>query len=1320
MAADYAPLARNLLPSSKVSMSSMQPLVDAFDWASTPIGPRDCWPQSLRTSVSICLASRFPILIWWGPELIKIYNDAYAPILGAKHPHALGSRGREVWPEIWPVIGPMLDQVWYEQQATWSDDQLLMMVRHGYLEETYFTFSYSPILDESGGVGGIFTAVFETTTRVVGERRLDTLRRLAARAGEATTVEEACHNAAEILGANSADIPFAALYLRGRRLCTVGPASLPETLDTGTPPDIDGAVTLPLFVPGEEAPTAVLIAGVSPHRPLDDDYHSFFSLAAGHIASAIAKARAYEAERDRAEALAELDRAKTAFFSNVSHEFRTPLTLMLGPIEDLLTRDTLEDDAREHLQVAQRNALRLLKLVNALLDFSRLEAGRIEAAYEPVDLATLTSELASVFRSAVERAGLQLIVSCEPVGEPVYVDREMWEKLVFNLLSNAFKFTMDGEIEVSLRREDPGVELSVRDTGTGIPAGELPRVFDRFHRVKGARGRTHEGSGIGLALVYELAKLHGGNVSAMSEVDRGSTFTVSIPLGNAHLPQDRIGAPRQTAPAALRSDAYVEEALRWLPDTDIPYSTPGTQPSARILLADDNADMRDYVRRLLGAAYEVEAVADGTAALEAAQRHPPDLVLTDVMMPGLDGFELLRALRAQEGTREIPVILLSARAGEESRIEGLDAGADDYLVKPFGARELRARVDAHLRLATVRRNAQKALRESETKFATAFDRSPLALLITSLDDGRLVEVNEGFVRLSGYTREEVLGRSPDDLGLWIEPQLRAERFALLRTREPVPDIEARFRIKNGEELIGFIASAVVDINGRACVLSSVTDVTERIRAEAALRESESRFREFANTAPAMLFITEPDGQCSFLSRGWYEFTGQTVQEALGFGWTNAVHPDDVATVRETFFAANARREAFEVDYRIRRAGGSYAWAIDSGRPRFAANGEFLGYVGSVIDITERKHAEQAKDQFLATLSHELRTPLTSGFGWVKLLGKAREPEILETGLHAIEESFLNQMKLIDDLLDVSRIAVGKLHLDLQSLDLGSVVDDAVETVRPAAEAKGIRLRVHAQTALSVRGDAARLKQVFWNLLSNAIKFTYAGGRIDVELRPRDGRAEVVVRDSGLGIDASFLPHVFARFRQADASTTRKHGGLGIGLSIVASLVEAHSGTVRAESDGPDKGATFTVTLPLVEQSTIRAPRPSDTHIRATLTGARILVVDDDAGARRVMIAALEAAGAEVRECRNAGEAWDAIAQWRPDILISDLAMPNEDGYSLINRLRETGNLLPALAITAYVRPEDEARVRNAGFQRHVAKPFDPEELVRAVGELARA
>ena len=491
---------------------------------------------------------------------------------------------------------------------------------------------------------------------------------------------------------------------------------------------------------------------------------------------------------------------------------------------------------------------------------------------------------------------------------------------------------------------------------------------------------------------------------------------------------------------------------------------------------------------------------------------------------------------------------------------------------------------------TQRRRAEQALQESEAKFSIAFDRSPLALTITSLDDGRLVEINEGFTAMTGYTRDQAVGRTPEELGLWIDPQQRAERFVRLRAGLPVPNIEARFRMKDGDERIGVVGSSVVDINGRQCVLSSV------------------------------------------------------------------------------------------------------------------------------VDITERKRAEQAKDEFLGTLSHELRTPLTAGYGWIKLLAKTHDPELLGTGLHAIEESLVTQIKLIDELLDVSRIAAGKMHVESQPIDLGVVVDSAVEMVGASVEAKRLALRVHVDSVLTVLGDAARLKQVVWNLLTNAIKFTPASGTIDVSLRQRDGSAELVIRDSGEGIDPQFLPHVFDRFRQADSSINRRHGGLGIGLAIVSSLVDAHGGTVRAESDGPGKGATFTVTLPLLEQRPRVLPSFAQTTApkATTLTGIRVLVVDDDSGARTLMTTTLRSAGAEVRQCSSASEAFDAVAEWRPTILVSDLAMPDEDGYSLIRRLRASGHDLPAVAITAYVRSEDEARVRAAGFHRHIAKPFDPQELVAAV------
>jgi signal transduction histidine kinase len=775
----------------------MGALMRSVDWSRTPLGPVESWPQSLRTSVGILLTSGYPMYIPWGPEYTQLYNDAFRPILGAKHPAALGGSARETWAEIWDFIRPLFEAVMHAGETITRMDQQLFIDRGGYLEEVYFDFSYSPVREEAGGIGGVFVTCSETTGRVLGERRLGTLRELAAGIGDARTVEAACGRAAQVLAGNPADLPFTLIYLLDgdqRRARLTGAAGLP--IDTAASPSVldlasggrDGAtgrstawpiedvvgtghgvlvedvagrfagltagpwpdplpaaLLLPIAGTGQDQAGAVgvLVAGISPRRALDDQYRNFLNLVAGHVASAVANARAYEEERRRAEELAELDRAKTTFFSNISHEFRTPLTLMLGPLEDLLAdRDGLPMAERmERIQLAHRNGLRLLKLVNTLLDFSRIEAGRIQAAYEPTDLATFTADLASVFRSATERAGLRLLVDCPPLPEPVYVDREMWEKIVLNLLSNAFKFTFEGEIAVTLRADDggrtedggrttkderpidvslrpsssvlrpPSVVLEVRDTGTGIPDHQLPRVFERFHRVEGARGRTYEGTGIGLALVHELVKLHGGTVRAESVLGKGSTFTVAIPFGSAHLPADRLGGARVLASTATGATPYVEEALRWLPgEGSGEESTPGPGGNAaRILLADDNADMREYVHRLLGERYEVEAVADGEAALARARERPPDLVLADVMMPRLDGFGLLRELRADPRTGTIPVIFLSARAGEESRIDGLEAGADDYLVKPFSARELLARIGTCLELTS--RQSEAAGRE---------------------------------------------------------------------------------------------------------------------------------------------------------------------------------------------------------------------------------------------------------------------------------------------------------------------------------------------------------------------------------------------------------------------------------------------------------------------------------------------------------------------------------------------------------------------------------------------------------------------------------
>ncbi|MUG98547.1 PAS domain-containing protein [Scytonema sp. UIC 10036] len=483
---------------------------------------------------------------------------------------------------------------------------------------------------------------------------------------------------------------------------------------------------------------------------------------------------AREEERQRAEALAELDRTKTVFFSNVSHEFRTPLTLILAPLQDALSDlvNPLAPPQRERLELAHRNGLRLLKLVNILLDFSRIEAGRMGAVYEATDLALLTNELASVFRSAIERAGLRLTVDCPPLPEPVYVDQQMWEKIVLNLLSNAFKFTLEGEIAVRLYIADRHyVTLQVEDTGTGIEPEELPHLFERFYQVPKAKGRTHEGSGIGLALVQELIKMHGGTVDVSSTVGMGSCFTVTIPLGTAHLPSERIQATRTLTSTVLGAAPYVREAERWIPQegngekfTPTPYSL---LPTPQVLLVDDNADMRDYLKRILSEYVKVEAVANGAAALAAVTETVPDLIVSDVMMPQMDGFELLKALRADQRTREVPIILLSARAGVESAIEGLQALADDYLIKPFSARELVTRVLAHLQMAQLRSQAlrqEKIISRRKDKFLAEVSH----------------ELNTPLVAILGWTR--LLRSSPPNQSMLCKSLETIERNATLQAK----------------------------------------------------------------------------------------------------------------------------------------------------------------------------------------------------------------------------------------------------------------------------------------------------------------------------------------------------------------------------------------------------------------------------------------------------------------------------------------------------------------------------------------------------------
>lgn len=1258
-------------------------LIRKHSWETTPFGPVAKWSESLRSAVSICLGTKFPIAIYWGPELALLYNDAWSSILGEKHPWALGRPGREVWPEIWDAIGPLYETVQKTGEGVWQQDQLLLMHRHGYTEECYFNFTFSPIRGEGGRAEGIFNAVIETTFQVINQRRERTLRELAERIANARVEEDVIAAAAQT-SADAHDIPFFLLYLcdgaggvtlaahsalnnqerafRAQAHMADGSAQWPfaEVLETNDavlvphltarfgftfpggpwPTPAQEALVLPIrSASSATGVTGFLVTGISPRRALDEDYRAFFDRAAAHIGAGLTNARAYAEERRRSEALAEIDRTKTAFFSNVSHEFRTPLTLMLAPLEELLEANDFNARDLERLNVTHRNAVRLLKLVNSLLDFSRIEAGRMQARFAPTDLAEYTRDLASSFRSAVEKAGLRLNVTCAPLPEAAYIDHDMWEKIVLNLLSNAFKFTFQGAITVDVRSEGGEAVLTVADTGTGIPARELPKLFDRFYRVEGAKGRSYEGSGIGLALVRELVTLHGGTIRVESAEGKGTVFIVSIPLGRQHLDDAQVssdGAPdlRRT-PAAHRTQAYIAEAEQWLtPDAAETRKTPaapdaGPRGQGRILLADDNADMRGYITRLLeSAGWTVEATPDGEAAVAAIERTRPDLILSDVMMPKLDGFGLLRHVRSRDDLARTPVILLSARAGEEARIDGLDKGADDYLVKPFSARELLSRVHSHVTLA--------------------------------------------------------------------------------RTR----------------------------------------------------REAEERFRGMADNAPVMVWVTEPDGSCSFLSKGWYDFTGQTPETGLGFGWLDATHPDDKDEAERIFVAANAQRAPMRLEYRLRRADGTYRWAIDAATPRIGDTGEFLGYIGSVVDITERKEAEDAQAQLNETLAKRVAEEIAQRNIAEENLRQAQKMEAIGRLTGGVAHDFNNLLTIV-----VGNIESMQRHMPATAPDrLRRSAENAMQGAKRAATltqrllafsrrqplqpktiepnklisgmaellTRTLGENISVETVLGaglwlVEADPNQLESALLNLAVNANDAMPEGGKLTIETsnayideayaakesEVRPGQyAVIAVSDTGKGMTKEILSQVFEPF-----FTTKPVGhGTGLGLAQVYGFVKQSGGNVKIYSE-PNEGTTVKIYLPrfvgVVESEDITPQTiPDGAHSEI------VLVVEDENGVREYSADILRELGYQVLEAAN-GPA--ALAQLdrepRITLLFTDVGLPGMNGRQLADEAVKRRPHIKVLFTTGYARNAIVHHGRLDPGVHMIPKPFTYADLaakVRAV------
>ena len=1362
-------------------------MMRARDWSKTPLGPPTTWPSSLRTILQILLSSRYAMWMGWGPELTFFCNDAYRPTLGVKQDW-LGARSDKVWEEIWPDVGPRIDHVMATGEATWDEALMLILERSGFPEETYHTFSYSPLADDDGAINGMLCVVTEATQGVIGERRLHVLRDLALRIAQSRTHDDLWAGVKACLAADSRDLPLASGYVfdaEGAIRQTFVSGILPgstrvvpawpiERIRDGAPEfvvdDATGlrstawghtskqALLVPIAVQGRSTPVGVFVAGLNPYRLLDVDYRSFIELFVGQIAAGLNAIAAFEVERQRAEALATLDLAKTAFFSNVSHEFRTPLTLMLGPLEDALIDAEGSPRQRERLVVAHRNSLRLLRLVNALLDFSRIEAGRAQSVFRPTDLAALTSELASSFRSATDKAGLVLKVDCPPLAEPVFVDRDMWEKIVLNLLSNAFKFTFAGTVEVTLAPRDAhAVRLTIRDTGTGIAAQELPRIFDRFHRVEGARGRSYEGSGIGLSLVKELVRLHHGTIDVESTVDVGTTFVIDIPLGTEHLAADRVMDAHDPVDERGRTEAFVEEALRWLPerrdeerlnDEALLAAASAQHPDGsrhRVLLADDNADLRGYIGRLLRERnYAVEAVDNGLAALESIRARKPDLLVTDVMMPSLDGFGLLAAIRADAALIDLPVIMLSARAGEEARIEGLAAGADDYLIKPFSARELLARVAGTISMAALRREANAAIRATEARSSAVLEGMAEGFLLLDADFRILLANVEAQRQLGGSA--DLVGRdyfdawpSVTDAGR-IEPLQRAWRDAV-----PVTFEEQRIAADGRAHWIE--VRAYPSSEGLALFRR---DITDRKRAETGLRElNENLEQQVAqrtrerdrtwNTSQDLLIVLDRQGLCIAVNPTWTTLLGQQPEDVIGRSFLAFVHPDDHPASQVALDEARVS-DLPRFENRYRHKDGSYRWfswvaspddglIYASGR-HVTAEKEAAAELEFAQEQLRQSQKMEAVGQLTGGLAHDFNNLLTGISGSLELLQiRVARGQVgdLDRYVNAAQGAARRAAALTHRLLAFSR----RQTLDPKPTDVNRLIADVEDLIRRTVNG-AIEIDVIGAVGLwTAFVDQNQLENALLNLCINGRDAMPDGGRLTIETANRwlDDRAarerdlvpgqylSVSVTDNGTGMSAEVRERAFDPF-----FTTKPLGaGTGLGLSMVYGFARQSGGTVRIYSE-VDRGTTICIYLPRhIGES------PTDTVAETTRPLAVdladrervVLVVDDEPTVRLLVIEVLQSIGCRTLEAHDGATALRILqSNVHIDLLVTDVGLPGGmNGRQVADAARALREGLKILFITGYA----ENAVVGNGYLAHgmqvLTKPFAMDVLSRRILDL---
>jgi PAS domain S-box-containing protein len=1216
-----------------------------------------------------------------------------------------------------------------------------------------------------------------------------------------------------------------------------------------------------------------------------------------------------------------LDELKTDFFASVSHELRTPLTLILGPARKLKASERITAAERRSLEVIESNANILLKHVSDLLDVSKLDAGGLGVNYAEVDLARLVRLTAANFETVAADNEMAFTVEA-PESAPAQVDPDKVQRVLLNLLSNAFKFTpAGGAVRCALEVDGARAWLAVEDSGEGVPADVRETVFHRFRQGGSSITRRFGGTGLGLTIVKEFVELHGGKVTIGDAPEGGASFKVELPT-LAPAGADVVAAPRESAAAEAATRQSIEGLrtsldARMIRDTGPPIDRPAPRKLSTtplVLVVEDNREMSRFITDALAGEYRTAAAFDGREGVDKAVRLRPDLIITDVAMPGMSGGQLVGELRSRPDLDAVPIVVLSAKAGDEARVRLLGEGAQDYLMKPFAVEELSARVEKLVTMKRVREllqleltsrseditslvdeltlrkrdleSAMEALGKSEVRFRRLFESNMLGIILADFG-GHVTEANDAYLEMLGYTREDLTGGAIR----WDEitpPEYRPlDRKAIeqIKARGACTPWEKEYIRKDGGRVQALVGVALLEGSSHECI-AFILDVTKRKRAEEALRLSEERYRFLAEAGRVLASSLDYGDTLKNVARLAVPAVADyclvyLLDERAGVRPVAAAHvdaakegllidmhnrylpdPDDRANpvvkviqsaepelipeISAAFLKSIASDdEQLRILEKLRpesgmvvplvargnRHGAITFVSAESGRRYGAADvamaEEVARRAAVAVDNARLYHdaqeANRIKDEFLATVSHELRTPLNAILGWLHLMKTGRLDEVTsKEALGTIERNARSQAQLVEDLLDISRIITGRLRMEVRRVRLELVITSALDAVRPAAQAKSIQLHTSFDPAADeVSGDPDRLQQIIWNIVSNAIKFTPAGGRVDVSVErvaanaAGDGRlgspgswrvakgdeggrareyARIVVSDTGEGISPEFLPHVFERFRQADGSTTRLHGGLGLGLAIVRHLVEMHGGTVQVASPGEGRGSTFTVDLPLMtsEESlgagnndaekdlglrrarssgpgdgadfegleddhnyTVNAQgdpvtsSPRDTRSPSSrygplsrdegdvppladgedpcdnaksLEGLRLLVVDDEPDTRDMLNAALRQCGADVRASASAGEAVEELQRWRPHVIVADIGMPVEDGYDMIQRIRklgpEQGGRTPAIALTAYARAEDRERALRAGYQEHIPKPVEPDDLVEAIAKLA--